>query len=348
MRLGIVVESLLDRLALASGRVPVPIIDAFPTIVVARCLMAGVQLGIFEALAASDLPAAAVAHLCGTEPRATAKLLDALVGMRYLRRDDSRYRLAPLARRWLLRASPSSICDYLLFHYHQWEWVTRLEEFVRAGEPVRIHAEMPPAAWGAYQHGMYEIARLTAPEVAWRVPVPRGARDLLDIGGAHGCYAVALCRRHPHLRATILDLPEAVAHAAPILAEAGLGARVQHQPGDALTDELGDGRYDVVFMANLAHHFTATQNAALMACIARALRPGGLCVVQEGLRPTAAHAPRQFEALGDLFFALTSEAGLYSAEEIAGWQRAAGLRPQRAIRLLTAPGQGLQIARRCR
>ncbi len=346
MRLGIVVESLLDRLALASGRVPVPIIDAFPSIIMARCIMAGVQLGIFEALAASELPATGVACLCATEPCATAKLLDALVGLRYLRRTAGRYRLEPSARHWLLRASPSSICDYLLFHYQQWEWVTRLEDFVRTGKPIHIHSEMGPAAWGAYQRGMYEIARLTAPEVAWRVRVPRGARTLLDIGGSHGYYAVALCRRHPQLRATVLDLPAAITPAAPILAAAGMGARVQQQAGDALTDDLGDEQYDVVFMANLAHHFTADQNAALMARIARALRPGGICVVQEGLRPAATHAPSQFEAMGDLFFALTSEAGLYAVAEIAGWQRAAGLRPQRVLRLVTAPGQGLQIARR--
>jgi tRNA A22 N-methylase len=48
--------------------------------------------------------------------------------------------------------------------------------------------------------------------------VPRGARDLLDIGGSHGYYSVALCRRHPTLRAVILDLPQAVVHAETILA----------------------------------------------------------------------------------------------------------------------------------
>jgi predicted O-methyltransferase YrrM len=346
MRVGIVVESLLDRLTLASGRVPVPILDAFPGIVAARCIIAGVRLGIFEALAAGDLPAEGIARLCAMEPRATAKLLDALAGMRYLRRTAGRYRLAPLARRWLLSASPSSVCAYLRFHYYQWEWVARLEDFVRTGEPVRIHAEMAPEAWEVYQRGMHEIARLTAPEVALRVRVPRGAREMLDIGGAHGASAVALCRRHPRLRATILDLPEAITHAAPILAEACLGARIQHRPGDALTADLGHERYDVIFMANLAHHFTPAQNAALMGRVARALRPDGICVIQEGLRPPATHAPGQFVALGDLFFALTSEAGLYAAEEIAGWQRAAGLRPQHVIHLLTAPGQGLQIARR--
>ena len=40
-----------------------------------------------------------------------------------------------------------------------------------------------------------------------RMPVPDGARDMLDIGGSHGYLSVAVCRRHPELRATVLDLP---------------------------------------------------------------------------------------------------------------------------------------------
>ncbi len=345
MRIGVVAESLLDCLALLSGRVPVPIIEAFPSIVLARCIMAGVRLGIFDALESGDLSAEGVARLCGTEPHATGKLLAALAGARYLRHERGRYGLTSQARRWLTSTSPQSVRDYLCFHYAQWEWLGRTEDFVRTGEPLRFHAAMTPDEWEAYQRGMRVIARLTAPEVARRIPVPRHARALLDIGGAHGYYAVTLCRRHPHLRAVVLDLPQAVVHAAPLLAEACMGDRVTHQAGDALATDFGEARYDVVFMANLAHHFTPEQNAALLAKIARALRRGGICVVQEGIRPTG-ERHRFFESLGDFYFALTSEAGLYSFAEIAGWQRAAGLHPQRPIRLLTAPGQGLQIARR--
>jgi hypothetical protein len=46
----------------------------------------------------------------------------------------------------------------------------------------------------------------------------------------------------------------------------------------------------------------------------------------------------------DLFFALTSEAGTWSFEEMAAWQRDAGLLPRRPIHLRTAPGVGLQAA----
>jgi hypothetical protein len=73
--------------------------------------------------------------------------------------------------------------------------------------------------WSIYQRGMRNLSGLAAGEVAERFPMPPGARDMLDLGGSHGYYSVSLCRRHPDLRSVILDLPDAVEHAAAILAE---------------------------------------------------------------------------------------------------------------------------------
>jgi 2-polyprenyl-3-methyl-5-hydroxy-6-metoxy-1,4-benzoquinol methylase len=195
-------------------------------------------------------------------------------------------------------------------------------------------------------------ANLAAPELARRIPVPKVEEgrpiEMLDIGGAHGYYSVALCRRHPQLRATILDLPEAIAHAAPLLAKEQMGDRVVHRAGNALTDDLGEQAYDLVLIANLVHHFDDASNRELVTRVARALRPGGILVIGEMIRPDAPGEGGQIGALTDLYFAITSEAGTYSFAEMAAWQRAAGLVPRRPLRLLTGPGAGLQIARKPR
>jgi SAM-dependent methyltransferase len=346
MRFGVIAQSILDRVALATRLVPVPIIEATPPLLQARAIMVATKSGVFEALAAGPRDAPAIAAQCQADPRAMRKLLDGLVGTGYLRYAAGRYTLAPLSRRWLLRDSPRSIHDYMLFNYSQWEWIARLDEFLTDGQPIEFHREMTPEQWDMYQRGMYCIARLTAPEVAWRVPVPRGAKEMLDIGGSHGLYSVAICRRHPGLRATVLDLPVAIEYAAPLLAREGMGDRVQHRAGDALTDDLGEARYDLVFIANLVHHFDNQTNRDLMRRIARALRPGGICVIQDGYHEANPQRAGQFGALGDLFFALTSAAGVWTFAEMAAWQRAAGLVPRRPIKLITGPNQGIQAAKK--
>jgi SAM-dependent methyltransferase len=180
---------------------------------------------------------------------------------------------------------------------------------VRTGRPLRVHDQMTDDEWGVYQRGMRSGIEMLARWVARRLPMPRAATDMLDIGGSHGYWSVALCRRHPRLRSTVLDLPQAILHAAPLLAREAMGDRVVHRAGDALTDDLGSDAYDLVFMAALVHHFNEQTNRELMRRIARALRPGGIVAVWEPLRQDAADNVRQIGGLLDLFLASSAGPG---------------------------------------
>jgi len=344
MKLGIIPENMLERVALAAGVVPRPILDTLVAMLLARTIMAATKLGIFEALASGPLPAHQVAAHCGTDPCATEKLLIALAGAGYVRAEQGQYALAPVARTWLLTDSPRSLRDQVLMQFTEWEWISGYEEFVGSGTPLDIHERMSDDEWGLYQRSMRAVAGGSAKEVGRRTPVPKGARDMLDIGGSHGYYSVALCRRHPGLRAVILDPPEAVKHAEPILLRVGMGDRVRHRAGNALTDELGTQAWDLVFIANLVHHFDEQANRDLVRRIARALRPGGILVIQDFVRVQQPGEGGQIGALNELYFALTSQSGSWSLAEIADWQREAGLVPRKPRRLLSLPGAAQQAA----
>ncbi len=272
-------------------------------------------------------------------------MLGVLEATDYLRAaTDGRYALTNDARRWLLEDSAHSLHDNVLFRFVEWEWIGRLERFVQTGEPLDIHTEMSSEQWEAYQRGMRSLAGAFAREVVLRTPVPRGARAMLDLGGSHGFFSVALCRRHPRLCAEILDLPGAVEQAAPILAREGLGDRVAHRAGDALTEDLGAEAFDLVFISSLLHHFEPAQSRDVVRRAARALRPGGVLVIQELFALSSARRAGQVATLADLYFALTSKAGTLSVEDLADWQREAGLKPKRPVRFLSFPGAGQQNA----
>ncbi len=338
MKLSIAAENPLEWLVGALGLAPVPLLHTHMSFLRARAILVAVRLGFFEVLAGPPLSAEAVAVRCGTAAGPSRKLLDALVGAEYLTSSGGAYALTPMARRWMLAGSPRSLRDKLLFELIEWAMLEHLEEFVRTGAPLDLHGGSDAARWGAYQRAMRAMAGLSAPEMARRTPVPRGATAMLDIGGSHGYLAVSLCRRHPTLRAVVLDLPQAVAHAAPLLAREGMGDRVVHRPGDVRADDLGHAEWDLVVVSQLVHHFDAATNRALAARVARALRPGGTFVVLEIVRSESPGASGQVGALLDLYFALTSESGTWTIDEIASWQRDAGLAPTRPVRLRTLPG----------
>ena len=348
MKLSAQPENLLEALALRSGMVPTPLGDTHVAFMLARTVMVATKLGFFEALAKQPAEACQVAQWCSTSPAATTKMLNTLVHLGYLQLARSYYSLTALARKWVLQDSAQSVYDKMLFQFTEWDMVAGYEDYVRSGQPFRMHETFEAEQWAAYQRGMRAMAGTAAWEVARRTPVPKRAKDMLDIGGAHGYYSVALCRRHTGLRSVILDLPEAINEAQHILAKEQMGGRVVHQPGNVLTNDLGEAQWDVVLIASLVHHFDEETNRTLMQRIARALRPGGVLVVQEFMRKQRPQVGDHLGALLDLFFAATSESGTWSVEEIAEWQRVAGLKPQKPIWLRSVPRHAQQVAKKSR
>ncbi len=388
MRLGAVPETPVEWLALRLGLVPTPLVDTQLAFAFARTLMVAARIGVFEALAEGEADAPEVARRCATAPGPTEQLVHALVGMGYLRpgRDRQRVALTREARRWLTRSSPDEVVDKVLFAFDEWHIVEGYEAYVRDGRTLDLHAALgreepdPPAgaprpgqavvpataspataaalpeagegarttAWVRYQRGLRAVAGVSAAEVGRVTPVPRGARCMLDLGGAHGRFAAAILRRHPRLTGVVLDLPSAVAASAELLAAEGLGERLRHRAGDALVDPLGAGDVDVVFASQFNHHLSQADNRRLARRVAEALRPGGLYVIQDLARPADPREARRARlgALLDLYFGAASAAGTYTVEQMRDWLSEAGLRPLRPRWLRTLPGLVQQAARR--
>ncbi len=348
MKLTAAAENPIERLLLALGIPPVTLIDTHMGFMRARAIMVGTKLGIFDALVGAPLKATEIANRCSTSPAATEKLLNALAGSGYLRYLRGTYALTATARKWVTADSPSSIRDKVLFEFVEWALVERFEDFVRTGQSLDLHQSVSDEQWGLYQRAMRALSGLAAPEIVRRTPVPDGATAMLDIGGSHGYISVAMCRRYPALHAVILDLPLAVKHAAPILAKEGMGARVVHRAGDALTDDLGENAWDFIYVSQLLHHFDEAANRTFVQRVARALRPGGIFAIMEMIRPASPVDAGQVGALLNLYFALTSRSGTWTVAEMSSWQRDAGLRPMKTIRFRTVPGAAGVIAAKAR
>jgi 2-polyprenyl-3-methyl-5-hydroxy-6-metoxy-1,4-benzoquinol methylase len=338
MKLKIVPENLLERIALAFNLAPTPLVDTQVAFNAARAIMAAADTGIFEALGKSNKSYQQIANECKTHAGATKHLLDCLVGMGYLKWSQDQYALQKKFYKWLLPEYSSNVLGKLRFQITEWNWMSHLEEFVRNGKPLDLHGSLNAKEWKNYQDGMRDLSTNTARELAGKLKLSHSATKMLDIGGSHGLYSIELCKKYPSLSSIILELPGAIDRASAIAATQGLTDRVKYKQGNALSDDLGESQYDLVMINNVVHHFTMEENIALAKKVTRALKPAGIFAIGEFIR---FHKPGQGGEVGataDLYFALTSSSGTWSAEEMRSWQQQAGLKIQKSISLITLPG----------
>lgn len=346
MKLGVSPDNLMERMALLTGILPVGIFESWFGFMLARTIMVATKLDVFEALANEPLTVAEIAKRCGTHLGGTEKLLNALVGLECLRVKRERYALRRSLRAWILKDGKYSFRGQIMLHFQEWSWWEHCEEYVRTAAPLRVHDSMSDEDWGVYQRGMRSGVEMPAHQIAKHLSLPQTAQQMLDIGGSHGYFSVAICRRHPQLRSTILDLPQAIKYAAPLLAKEGMGDRIVHRPGNVLTDDLGTGKYDVVLLASVVHHFDEATNRDLIVRISRALRPGGVVAIWEPMRQDRGGKIRQLGGLMDLFFGFFSKAGTWSSAEVAEWFRGAGLQGKKAWSPRMMPDLALHVGQK--
>jgi len=339
-------ENLLEWIALKANLAPTPLVDTQVAFNAARAIMAGAELGIYEALGKNSKTADEVAKQCSTHPEATKHLLDCLVGVGYLQWNNGSYSLKSKYYKWLLKESESNLIGKLRFQLVEWDWMGKLEDYIRTGKPLELHNMTSHKDWELYQEGMRDLSVNVAKDLAKKIPVPNGATSMLDIGGSHGLYSIELCKKHSNLSSTIMELQGAIEAASTIAKRYDTTNRVSYVAGNALNDDLGSEKYDIVMINNVVHHFTAEQNNALAKKIARALKPGGIYVIGELIREKKPGEGGVVGATSGLYFSLTSSSGTWSVAEMKDWQKNAGLKNEKPITTMMIPGFQMVVAKK--
>ncbi|HET6721645.1 MAG TPA: class I SAM-dependent methyltransferase [Chitinophagaceae bacterium] len=339
-------ENPLEWVALKLNLAPTPLVDTQIAFNAARAIMAGAELGIYEAIGKNSKTADEIAAECKTNAHATKQLLNCLVGVGYLSWTNEKYSLKPKYYKWLLKESESNLISKLRFQLIEWNWMAMLEDYVRTGNTLQLHNSVNEKEWNLYQEGMRDLSVNAAKELAGKIPIAKNATNMLDIGGSHGLYSIELCKKYPALKSTILELPGAMESASAIAKRYDTTGRVSYKAGNALEDDLGSEQYDLVMINNVVHHFTPEQNNALAQKVARALKPDGIFIIGEFIRAEKPGEGGVIASASGLYFSVISASGNWSADEIESWQKNAGLKPEKPVTTMTIPGWKMIVARK--
>ncbi len=345
MRVGLRGDGPLDPFIIATGLVPQPVYEGFMAFAMARAVMAGTSLGVFAALEERPDDAEGIAKRLGLQADGTDVLLHALHTLGYVERhDDGAYANTKVTRRYLLPGERSVEDWTASFSYDMWDTFAELERVLRTGESQSIHTkEADDGYWERYMRGLHQIARLGATRVAKMLSLG-DPRSGLDLAGGHGAFSVALCKRHPELRMTIVELEGAARIGRAIVAEADMGDRVTFVVEDLFESDLGTG-HDVVMANNILHHFSAEDCVRALRRAKEALASGGTVAVVELERPPEGKRGDQVGALSGLLFYVSSRARTWSAASLVGFMEDAGLERVKARHHPELAGSVLVVGR---
>jgi SAM-dependent methyltransferase len=289
-----------------------------------KILLTAVKLDVFSLLDGQGRSAAELAKQLGADTRALELLLNALVAIRLLAKNETVYANTPVAQTHLVKHGPQYVGHLLLLHDAEWDNWGKLEEAIKTGRsPVSRHVfETDPALGANVLSVLHRIGQQSGPDLAKRLGLGQ-ARTILDLGGGAGTNAIAFCRVYPTLSATVFDLATTLPLTERTVKEAGLEGRIALKSGDFNRDSL-EGPYDVVLMSDILHYQNLATNAALVKKIHAHLNPGGRLVIKDRFLDASGTSPAWTAAFAVHILVNTEQGGCYRTAEAMRWMHDGG------------------------
>jgi hypothetical protein len=315
----------------------------------AQVLITCAELRLFEMLYPQPLSAAELAPLVGAEPQALERLLNAVVALGFLEKVGQVYRVGPEVAACLGYQNQHYIGNLLRREgafYRRWSHLTKA--VITGQRPEENTRDEQQPNWVQdFQLALFDMARINGPVIAAALEsfLPDGPTRLLDVGGGHGGYSIAMAEQYPTLEAVVFELPMAVEVARSIIATSTVADRVKVQAGDFRADDLGSG-FNLVFLFAVLVSEAPEGAIALLKKVYQALVPGGYVVVrgfyldQEKTSPLA----------GNLFdlqlLAFTPSGAVQTKAELTSWLQQAGFSFPQTVTLLDMERSDLIIAQK--
>lgn len=271
--------------------------------------------------------------------RGLTPLLNCLIGLEFLRREEGRYSLTPESAAFLVPGKAGYLGAFFTHMVSQvmprWQ---HLEEAVRTGRPVAPlnHLSSGEEFFADFVESLFPLSYGAAKALARHLGLGRqsGAFSILDVGAGSGVWGIALAQEAPRARMLAVDWPKVLEVTRRIAERHGVADRLSTSGGDLLEADFGKG-HRVATIGHILHSEGARRSRALLRRVYAALEPGGTVAIAEFL-------PNQdrTEPPNALIFAVnmlinTEEGDTFSFEEISGWLSEAGFTDPR---LLEAPG----------
>ena len=235
-----------------------------------RVLYVAARLDVASVLGDERLAAGEIAGRVSAQPDATYRLLRMLAAMGIFEEVSPCVFGNNKLSAYLREDNPKNVRAMILMHNSEEmsrPWFEQLEQGVRGGDvPFRLahgqelfaYMNSHPDFDALFARAMDSVEALTGDSFATDFDWGRFER-VIDIGGSKGCKSLAILKRHPQLRALVVDRPQVIQEAREYWAgheDTALLARLAFQAGDLLEAvPKASGDKDIYLLSAVLHGF---------------------------------------------------------------------------------------------
>jgi ubiquinone/menaquinone biosynthesis C-methylase UbiE len=254
-----------------------PILDLVFAFQKSRLLITAGEFKIFSTIGKEKKTAEEISIITKTKADPIERLLNALVSINLLHKEEEYYTNTKVGLRYLVNSSGNYIGSDSYANY-LWDSWSNLTETIATGKNTGN------ASWDEDKVDAYlEFSELTSSSLAPNVIKLLGLdnhNSVLDLGSGAGYYSVEMLKENPHLRIMLLDYPQVIPLTKKYMSKHIDIERFKFIEADFMTNDIGNG-YDMVFLGNIINFFPFWDNVKLFQKIYKALAPGGKIVVFE-------------------------------------------------------------------
>lgn len=332
----ILTNSLEKFLLVTINKVPTPILDIFGGVSF-YAISTAVKLNIFEIIGHKPLTAAELSGEINASEMGTTVLLEVLESLGYVKKKSNTYYNTKMTKKWMTTESATNFNVGFEYYYpimqELWPY---LHESVLKGEPhIEFYQWLGKHSETAYlyQKFMMTLATFFIPELIKKLQLDKTCRHVIDIGGGHALYSIALCKKYSDLRVTIFDSPYVRPLALENINKAQVNNRIQFVEGDYMSDNIGHG-YNAALLYNIIHEHTREENERLINRIFQSLSDSGSIIVMDNIQEKKISRVADFVMrMYSLLYYHSLGGQNYSFIEISGWLRKAGCKKIKRINL---------------
>lgn len=303
-------------------------------------LNTAIHFDLFTHISKGKHTARDLARATKCSANAIERLLNVLVGLELLNKDNKTYTLTPESDMFLVRDKASYVGDMAGHGVEIMDGWKNLSKSIETGKSsFQFDTQKQGEEFFSSLVKALFPANFAASSGAAAMfkKKKKNIEKILDVAAGSAPWSLGFAKQYPEAKVTALDFPRVLDVTRQYVEQLDAESQYDYLAGDLNTVSFGKNSYDLVILGHICHSEGERRARKLIKKSAQALREGGTLLIAEVLPNEDLSAP-----LSALLFSLnmlvfTSEGDVFPVSQYQKWAEEAGLKEFEVLDKVPAP-----------